>query len=135
MALSKTFANGSVLTAADVNTHLVNHVPSPGSVYDTGWVSLASFVAAGFTSTRFHARRVGLAYSLRGLMEGSIENGTINISSAIPAEWRPTENEFSGAYLSGGYPCTLLLRPNGVLAIVNRSGTQSGCQFSITFTK
>lgn len=94
MARSKTFADGELLHATDVNSHLVNHVPNPGDVFDTGWTDVP--LAAGFTANNaVQVRRIGLVIYWRGrVSRGAGEfpaDSPVNIVAAggVPAWARP----------------------------------------------
>lgn len=83
MALSKTFAVGELLTAEDVNDHLVNVVPNPGDPYltDTTPITLASTAGGAL-----YARRIGPLAIL--MFEGVSTSGT-GVIAELPPEFQP----------------------------------------------
>lgn len=104
MANSHTFASGENLTAALINSHLVNQVPVAGDAYDTGW--LQTGVTWGTTyesysptvaSNVFEYRRVGMRVELRGLIRRITSNYTSTAASTMvtmPVGFRPSRNLF-----------------------------------------
>lgn len=89
MARSRTFADGDLLTSAVVNEHLVNHVPNPGDVYDTGWSNLAT-PAAWTQTAAVQYRRLGLVVHLRGIVQATINNPAVIVAAdTIPPTLRP----------------------------------------------
>lgn len=84
MALSKTFAVGELLTAQDVNDHLVNAVPVQGAAYDTGWVDCIMRTGDGFAGS-LAVRRVGVVVELKG----SVTAGSMPVQNTVVAELPP----------------------------------------------
>lgn len=108
MALSKTFASGTPLTAADVNAHLAHQVPNNGDVYDTGWLPLT--VSSGFTGTGLEYRRIGLVVHLRGAITrnaGAFPVGTTAVGT-LPAGARPSA---FGRYAAAAAPSSTAMIP------------------------
>lgn len=134
MARSRTFADGEILTPADVNDHLVNHVPNPGDVYDTGWQTVP--LAPDF-SGQLRYRRVGIQVEMQysvtsstGLVPGATQ---IN-STALPAEVRPPDNRRGGAALSGNYTGATGISASGVVFVIHQSGaTREGASGSCVY--
>ncbi|WP_102509085.1 hypothetical protein [Sanguibacter massiliensis] len=97
MTLSKTFAAGAPLSAADVNSNLVNHVPSSGDPFIDGPVDLVNAA-----DVRIRIRRAGMVVTVWA-------TGTIAIppagrpivgpSNVIPGWLRPAEDTFGLAEL------------------------------------
>lgn len=86
MALSKTFASGAILTAADVNNHLVNHVPAAGQPFAPAAVSLAN--PGGWSNHSVIVRRVGLIVVMTvNTQIGSASSGST--LGVIPEGLRP----------------------------------------------
>lgn len=87
MTLSKSFATGQILTAEDVNTHLVNHVPNPGDPYDTDWVPVPADIGE---ISPVEVRRSGMNVYLRGIPDGAaITSSGYTRFGTLPAEFRP----------------------------------------------
>lgn len=111
MAKLKTFANGEVLTAEDVNTYLNPDVPGGALVYDTDWYTLPltsglwKAYDAAYPPPR--VRRIGRNVILGGVMGNlpasiSVAAGTpYQIGSAIPAEYRPDKAAIFAGIMGG----------------------------------
>lgn len=113
MALSKTFAVGELLTAEDVNAHLVNVVPNPGDPYLTDATPITLTPTAGGA---LYARRIGPMAIL--MFEGvSTSSGTA--IAELPPEFQP----------GGGSP-----NPRGVLATTGTDPVVARVLVSTTVT-
>ncbi|MCR4622682.1 MAG: hypothetical protein K5663_11435 [Clostridiales bacterium] len=83
----RTYLNGPLAIASLVRLN--------GRAYDTGWVSLTSYAVTSVitpTATRFHIRRIGNIVHLRirfVLVSALASNTWLNITSAIPTQFRP----------------------------------------------
>lgn len=97
---------------------------------------LNSYLTWGTVANEFTIQRDGYKREIRGAINGSLNGGTTTISTAIPVGDRPTLNQFNYMYVGGGFPGAILVRPNGLIALINQSGaTRSGDhQFSIFYT-
>lgn len=122
MALSKTFASGAPLTAADVNAHMVHQVPNTGDVYDTGWQPVG--LASGITG-QLRYRRVGMQVEVQysvvsstGLVQGATQ---IN-ASPLPAGVCPSGNRRGGAGLSGSTTGATGVSATGAVFVIHQSG-------------
>lgn len=71
MTRSKTFASGAALSASDVNTHLVQHVPQAGDPVDTGW----NTVVLGAATIRY--ARTGMECTVHVTVGGTGYTGNI----------------------------------------------------------
>lgn len=94
MALSKTFPQEHILSAADVNEHLANHVPNEGDAYDTGWMDIPLINGWEYASegVRTQYRRVGMQVFLRGRAVGG--SGVV---AELPEPFWPTQaHQWSG---------------------------------------
>lgn len=88
MALSKTFATGAILSAADVNQHMAHVVPNSGNPFDTGWVALSPASGLSFNTPPAY-RRLGMVLFLRGeIASGLVVNATTTIAT-LPSGTRP----------------------------------------------
>jgi hypothetical protein len=84
MAKLKTFTDGELLTASDINTYLNPDVPTGATVYDTGWVNLT---AAGATTDHCAVRRIGRTVHFRSEF-WSVTPGTM---LTLATEFRPVK--------------------------------------------
>ena len=101
---------------------------------DTGWVDLSGYFLSGF-SGGFEGRRVGDTVELQFSISGTIpsSSGSTNFTNSIPETFRPgTRNTWGAAYFTG-YTGSAFIRPDGTLAMANRSGASwTGGQSTIT---
>lgn len=121
MPLSKTFPIGQVLSAADTNTHLVNHVPSDGDAFDTGWIGLP-LAGTGYESKSGDPayRRVGMTVHLRGLIgpvgSGNMPTTANTILFTLNSGFRPAQSEwFAVGTTTGQPPGTVVVLASGGL--------------------
>lgn len=131
MALSKSFATGQILTAEDVNTHLVNHVPNPGDPYITDWIKCT--LNSDFSGT-CEVRRIGMLVELKANVTGDFPEGH-TLFGQLGADWAPSDVIARIAAYSGGHPSTAYVNLSGSIGVTNRSGaTRPGTQFRGTWT-
>lgn len=100
-------------------------LPNPGTVYDTGWVSVPA--AAGFTSA-LQVRRIGHHVTSRGTLSPAVDWGAANslqqavAAGGIPAEFRsPVSLTILGA--TGATTAATIFR----VAIQSNGGVQVRC--------
>lgn len=124
MALSKSFAINEILTADDVNTHLVNRVPAPGAPFDTGWVTIT--IASGITlNTPFQVRRVGLTMWTRGQINSGTTANTTTALATLPTAYRPASAvRVPVAGVNPAHNATLMINSNGLVQL--RTGAAVG---------
>ncbi len=100
-----------------------------GKAYDTGWVSLSSYMDTSKVNIRdsyCEIRRIGKIVHVRfGVTsKSSINSSTwVNISSAIPEQFRPGKETFISSYSQtpGGY---LGINASGIIRLRNQTGSQ-----------
>lgn len=117
MALSKSFATGQILTAEDVNTHLVNHVPNPGDPYDTGWRNVP--LNSGYEyqgGSPCQVRRIGMLVHIRWGFSTSGWSGN-TIPAVLPEGFRPSQSVYA--------PCAGSSASNLGLAVISTNGNIS----------
>lgn len=102
MALSKAFAVGELLTAEDVNDHIVNHVPAPGDPYITDLIKLPDPGGQGWGTHSFWIYREGVTvYFNCNTQIGSATAGSL--LAVLPVGFRPPIGwETAGITNSGG---------------------------------
>lgn len=136
MARSKTFADGEILTPADVNDHLVNHVPNPGDVYDTGWLTLSS------GTINVWARRVGLVVTVSADMSAvtGLATDLIYINGGaeiLPVDMRPPRPVHGSAMADEPnvtfHVAALLVQPNGSMALIKPKSATTGLSGTATY--
>lgn len=93
MALLKTFEDGELLTASDINTYLNPEVPTNATVYDTGWVDLsleANWSNYGSSFAPAQVRRIGKVVHFRAMLRTAITRNTDTVLiTTIPPDFRP----------------------------------------------
>lgn len=116
MALSKSFADGQILTPADVNQHLVNHVPKAGDTYDTGWGEGVPTVGTGAIRCRRVGTLASVYFDVTGL--NTTANTWVDLG-VIPSAARPSRTTWGAAYTAtgGGHPLLTIVGVNGVLSV------------------
>ena len=100
-----------------------------GRDYDTGWVSLSSYMDTSKVNIRdsyCEIRRIGKIVHVRfGVTsKSSINSSTwVNISSAIPEQFRPGKETFISSYSQtpGGY---IGINASGIIRLRNQTGSQ-----------
>lgn len=100
-------------------------LPNPGTVYDTGWVSVPA--AAGFSSALF-VRRIGHSVTFRGTLSPNVDWGAANslqqpvAAGGIPTQFRsPVSLVILGA--TGATTAATIFR----VAIQSNGGIQVRC--------
>lgn len=118
MARSKTFADGEILTPADVNDHLVNHVPTPGVSFSQG-ETLAG-TPAGVAA---FASRQGMVVEVRWTCSAAVAAGAVLAvapAGAIPPALRPQGTPRPAfVFGAGTYPMTGQVGPDGSITVRN----------------
>jgi hypothetical protein len=105
---------------------------------DSGWISLASYAASGWTVTYFEVRTIGIQVEIRGVITSTAGfvagTGVTDFATAIPAAYWPSRNVWSAGYVSG-HAQSVLLRPAGTMAVGNRVayGAGSALQFNMKY--
>ena len=100
-----------------------------GRDYDTGWVSLSSYMDTSKVNIRdgyCEIRRIGKTVHVRfGVTSRSSINSStwVNISSAIPEQFRPGKETFIASYSQspGGY---IGINASGLIRLRNQTGSQ-----------
>lgn len=129
MAKLKTFADGEVLTASDVNTYLNPEVPAGATVYDTGWLPVSA--ASGFTSSSAAVRRVGMVLYARGTLTGTLTATTTTLVATAPLA--PAAQRWTTIGSSGGFVGWARWMPNGEISIrFNTPFTTSSSSFDLS---
>src|SRR5690606_35088067 len=112
MALSKAFAVGELLTAEDVNDHIVNHVPAPGDPYVTPLIRLPN--PGGWSAHTIYIYREGItAHMTCNAQVGTSSSGAV--LGVLPEGFRPPvawEITANNNY-QGGSPGMLRIQSNG----------------------
>lgn len=134
MALSKTFADGEILTPADVNGHLANHVPNTGDPFLYGPVDLVTAA-----DVRIAIRRAGMAVTVWATGTISIPPGartTVGPSNVIPGWLRPAEDAYGVAelrWLTNGVGSTTVDKFGSVIIWNPTSATAGQWGASVTY--
>lgn len=129
MAKLKTFANGELLTANDINNYLNPDVPNGADVYDTGWINLTLTDTTNFglyaAGQSMKVRRRGLDVTVKGAIAlrtaGYIDSASSRVFSQLPDGLAPADNINAVMQASGGNRWCLLIGNNGTL-IATRFG-------------
>jgi hypothetical protein len=121
MAKAKTFVDGELLTASDINTYLNPEIPTGATVYDTGWVNLT---ATGVTTNHCAVRRIGKTVHFRAEF-WSVTAGTM---LTLATEFRPGRRlpVICPRYATGNVAtnqAALLFDTDGTVAVVVAVGT------------
>lgn len=130
MALSKTFAVGELLTAQEVNEHLVNHVPTPGDPYDTGWVDCIMRTAAGFDGS-LAVRAVGMVVEIKGnVTAGNMPTQNTVVADLPPGNFAPADGLARPAvYWTAAATDIGYVASSGLVGVTNTTAiTRTSCQ-------
>lgn len=106
MANSKTFATGEMLTATDVNRHLVNAVPTTGNPVTTSGELATNSAHWGNSVVRY--RRQGLVVDVFGAITKQTLTSTIGAEvsilapGSIPVDCRPPERRWTTGIMTIG---------------------------------
>lgn len=135
MALPKTFVAGQPLSAADVNDHLVNRVPSPGAPPTDGPVDL--FNAGGVHITLVRDGLTVTIWASGNVPIPSMGRPFVGPTNIVPADLRPARDVFGALelrWLQHGIG-TLSLDTAGSLAVWNpTTSTNADWSGSVTYT-
>lgn len=101
---------------------------------DTGWENLSAYYASGFSGAWFEGSIVGREVEISLGVDGSMPVGSTTVTRPLPAKWRPRDNKQAAAWLSGNYEGLAFIRPDGTIAVVNRSpGTRASAQITVKY--
>lgn len=118
MARSKTFADGEILTPADVNDHLVNHVPTPGTPFSNGVT--VSGTPAGVAA---FASRQGMVVEIRWTCSTPVAAGAALLvapGGSVPQEFRPQDAARPAfVFGAGTYPMAGQVGTDGSITVRN----------------
>lgn len=109
-----------------------------GSVQITGDKDLGTLpgVVASSLSvfTAEYEVRLGQVFIYLNLLGQIVQGAGMDVWSGLPASLRPPANRQAAAWLEGGYAGVAWVRPNGTVAVANRSGaTRNSAQFTLTY--
>lgn len=139
MPMSREFAIGELLTAEDVNAHLVNYVPTPGDPWQE---TIEIPLPEGFTGQLFVTRtgvevEIVTDNNITAPGAGGWVDGQTDVlpPGSIPERFCPGRNRHGALYLSSHYTGTAIVRANGSLSVFQRSGATRGpaAQFTIKY--